>query len=96
MTYDYGYEALKLADKANVLFNVYYEDGSDGEVAYYGNNASLGWDVATHCDEGMITFEDGSFIHLVHGNGPDETISDHSISGTADFICNLVFAGVRA
>ena len=99
MTYDYGLEALKLADKGDLQFDIYYadDDPSSDDPAYSGNDSRLAWAEATACDSATVYFEaDDSFISLVHGNDPDETISNHSSTGIAALICAQVLGGVRA
>ena len=113
MTYDYGHEALRLAEKMGLSFDVYYSD-DDPEVddaAYSGRDSRLAWAEATACDSASVFFSDDTWISLVHGNEPNETISDFSLStkdmnmcdyvriggeGIASLVCNMILKGVRA
>lgn len=101
-----GYQLIKEAKAQNLSFHIFYEtddadDARDPDIGYtpaHSLDSTLAelWDEATACDSTNVRFADGSWVYFVHGNGPDETISDHSISGTAGTLCNLVFEGVRA
>lgn len=86
-----GYQLIKAAKAQNLSFHVFYETDSaeDARDLGYQGAHSLDstldhlWSEAQACDSANLRFADGSWVYLIHGNAPDETISDYTNSGTA-------------
>ena len=77
-----GYQLLKLCKATGLHFDVCYEDDVEA-AADYTAPLNLLWSEATACDSATVRFEDDSWVHLIHYNDPDETISDYSLGGMA-------------
>ena len=88
-----GYQLIKAAKDQNLSFHVFYEtddadDARDPDTGYepaHSLDSTLDhlWSEAQACDSANLRFADGSWVYLIHGNAPDETIGDYSYSGTA-------------
>ena len=86
-----GYQLIKAAKAQNLSFHVFYEtDSADDarDLGYEGAHSLDStldhlWSEAQACDSANLRFADGSWVYLIHGNAPDETISDYTNSGTA-------------
>lgn len=77
-----GYQLLKHCKATGLHFDVCYEDDIEAAVDYTAPLNIL-WSEATACDSATVRFEDDTWVHLIHLNDPDETISDYSLRGMA-------------
>ena len=84
-----GRELIKAALELGMSVAVHYEDDDDAALEMQGSeNLELLWDEATACDSATVYFyrdkvtsyHEG-WAYLIHVNGPDETVSDHSATG---------------
>ena len=87
-TLNAGRQLIKAALDAGFTVAVHYESDDKPAMTHTGTeHLNDLWSEATACDEATVFILDNQnghmfgWAYLVHGNDPDETVSDHSAEG---------------
>ena len=102
MTNDVAYKMINdVITHTECVVIVYLEDDAE----YVGRNPDKIWDTATACDEveielctvnpDTLVLTPVDWAYLVHGNAPDETISDCTHGKWIDNWCNVTDFGSK-
>ena len=94
-TLNAGRQLIKAALESGFTVAVHYEQDDKPAMTRQGSkHLNALWSEATACDSATVflypdrvTSHHAGWAYLVHGNDPDETVSDHSASGWVNDWC---------